>query len=169
MSPFLGQKYQKVNGFDLGTHIPWTNEVSWVEKYWSHPLVNSKNIISVQQTCDLHMKMVASHCRGNNKRNHGWSGSTSSGSTAWWVGSRCRWRSESSWTVSGGYQSVYCYRDCRHRISWVSSRSLYSSSLVLILSLCSDNRWKTTSLLLLTGLRRLTVNLTVKWLKSLLN
>ena len=44
-------KYQKVKGFDLGTHIPWTNEVSWVEKYWPHALANSKNIISVQRTC----------------------------------------------------------------------------------------------------------------------
>ena len=49
--PVLGQKYQKVNGFDLRTHIPWTNWLSRVEKYWSHPLGNSKNIISVQQTC----------------------------------------------------------------------------------------------------------------------
>ena len=48
---YFGQKYQKVNGFDLRTHIPWTNEVSWVEKYWSHPLANSKNIISVRRTC----------------------------------------------------------------------------------------------------------------------
>ena len=44
-------KYQKVNGFDLGTHIPWTNEVSWVEKCWSHSLAFSKNIILVQRTC----------------------------------------------------------------------------------------------------------------------
>ena len=49
--PFLVQKYQKENGFDLGTHIQWTNEMSWVEKYWSHPLSNSKNIILVQRTC----------------------------------------------------------------------------------------------------------------------
>ena len=49
--PVFGQKYQKVNGFDLRTHIPWTNWLSWVEKYWSHPLGNSKNIILVQQTC----------------------------------------------------------------------------------------------------------------------
>ena len=49
---FFGQKYQKVAGFDLRTHIPWTNWLSWVEKYWSHPLANSKNIILVQQTCD---------------------------------------------------------------------------------------------------------------------
>ena len=49
--PIFGQKYQKVNGFDLRTHIPWTNWLSWIEKYWSHLLTNSKNIISVQQTC----------------------------------------------------------------------------------------------------------------------
>ena len=50
--PFLGQKYQKANGFDLKTHIPLTDTLSWVEKYRSHPLGNSKNIILVQQTCD---------------------------------------------------------------------------------------------------------------------
>ena len=55
----LGQKYQKVNGFDLRTHIPWTNWVSRVEKYWSHPLGNSKNIISVQQTCGWLMQISA--------------------------------------------------------------------------------------------------------------
>ena len=47
---FLGQKYQKVAGFDLRTHIPWTNQLSWVEKCWSHSLGKSKNIILVQQT-----------------------------------------------------------------------------------------------------------------------
>ena len=49
--PFLGQKYQKVNGYDLNTHTPLTNRLSWAEKYWSHPLGNSKNIILVQKTC----------------------------------------------------------------------------------------------------------------------
>ena len=49
--PFLEQKYQKVNGFDLGTHIPLTNRLSQVEKFWSHPLGNLKNIILVQQAC----------------------------------------------------------------------------------------------------------------------
>ena len=48
---FFGQKYQKVAGFDLRTHNRWTNWLSWVEKYWSHPLANSKNIIFVRQTC----------------------------------------------------------------------------------------------------------------------
>ena len=55
---FLGQKYQKVNGFDLKTHIPFTNRLSWVEKYWSHPLGNSKNIILVQQTCVLLLSKI---------------------------------------------------------------------------------------------------------------
>ena len=50
--PFFWSKYQKVNGFDLRTHIPWTNWSSKVEKYWSHPLTNSKNIFLVRQTCD---------------------------------------------------------------------------------------------------------------------
>ena len=50
--PFLGQKYQQVNGFDLRTHIPWTNGLSWVKRYRSHPLTNSKNIFLVRQTCD---------------------------------------------------------------------------------------------------------------------
>ena len=49
-SKIWGQKSQKVNGFDLRTHIPWADEVSWVEKYWSHPVANSKNIISVRRT-----------------------------------------------------------------------------------------------------------------------
>ena len=49
--PFLGQKYQQVNGFDLKTHIPLTDRLSRVEKFWSHPLGNSKKIILVQQTC----------------------------------------------------------------------------------------------------------------------
>ena len=42
--PFFGQKCQKVNGFDLVTHIGY-------KKYWSHPLTNSKNIILVLRTC----------------------------------------------------------------------------------------------------------------------
>ena len=36
--PVFGQKYQKVNGFDLRTHIPWTNWLPWVEKYESYPI-----------------------------------------------------------------------------------------------------------------------------------
>ena len=48
--PFCRQQYQKVNGFDLKTHIPWTDWLSWVEIYLSHPLTNLKNIILVQQT-----------------------------------------------------------------------------------------------------------------------
>ena len=49
--PFFGQKYQKVNGFDLRTHIPWQRTLSGIKKYLSHPLGNSKNIILVRQTC----------------------------------------------------------------------------------------------------------------------
>ncbi len=49
--PIFWQKYQKVTGFDLRTHIPWNNELSWVKKYWSQSLTNLKNIILVQQTC----------------------------------------------------------------------------------------------------------------------
>ena len=32
--------------------------MSWVEKYWSHPLGNSKNIILVQQTCVLLLSKI---------------------------------------------------------------------------------------------------------------
>ena len=49
--PFLGQKYLKVNGFDLRTHIPWTSGLSPVQKSLSHLLTNSKNIISIRRTC----------------------------------------------------------------------------------------------------------------------
>ena len=35
--PVFGQKYQKVNGFDLRTHIPWN--------------IGLKNIFFVRQTC----------------------------------------------------------------------------------------------------------------------
>ena len=43
---------KKPDVFDLMTHIPWTTDMSWVEKYWSHPLTNSLNIILVRRTCD---------------------------------------------------------------------------------------------------------------------
>ena len=42
---------QKPDVFDLMTHIPWTTDMSWVEKYWSHPLTNLLNIILVRRTC----------------------------------------------------------------------------------------------------------------------
>ena len=42
---------KKPDVFDLMTHIPWTTDMSWVEKYWSHPLTNSLNIILVRRTC----------------------------------------------------------------------------------------------------------------------
>ena len=42
---------KKPHVFDFMTHIPWTTDMSWVEKYWSHPLTNLLNIILVRRTC----------------------------------------------------------------------------------------------------------------------
>ena len=53
------QKYPKVNGFDLGTHIPLTNEVSWVEKYWSHPLANRLSCLgTLEKTLGLMTQLL---------------------------------------------------------------------------------------------------------------
>ena len=55
--PIFGQKYQKVNGFDLRIHIPWTRTLSGLEKYLSQHLGNSKNIILFGR----HVRVTAIH------------------------------------------------------------------------------------------------------------
>ena len=44
---------KKTDVFDLMTHIPWTTDMSWVEKYWSRFWANSLDLKTLLTICAM--------------------------------------------------------------------------------------------------------------------